>query len=86
MQKSSALPRGSFSARFYREVIRRCSISVLANHLVNNNSDTELLAWFLSSQIREIMANIGDSQIREFVNVVHRQGPASGLFHEVIII
>ena len=74
------------AASLNKEVIRRGSISVLANHLVNNNSDTELLAWFLSSQIREIVANIGDSQIREFVNVVHRQGPTSGLFLEVVII
>ena len=67
-----------------REIIRKCSISILANHLVNNTTDTELLAWFLSSQIREIVNNIGDSQIKEFVNVVHRQGPASGLFLEAV--
>ena len=73
------------AASLNREVIRQGSISVLANHLVNiNNSDTELLAWFLSSQIKEIVANIRDPGIKEFVSVVHRQAPASGLFLEAV--
>ena len=72
------------AASLNRELIRKCSISILANHLVNNTTDTEMLAWFLSSQIKEIVTNIDDSQIKEFVNIVHRQGSASGLFLEAV--
>ena len=67
-----------------QELVRRTAISILANRLVNNTSDGELLAWFLSSQIREIVTNIGDPNIREFVNSIHRQAAASGLFLESV--
>ena len=68
----------------HQELVRTAAISILANRLVNNTSDGELLAWFLSSQIKEIVANVGDSNIREFVNSIHRQPAASGLFLESV--
>ena len=37
------------------EIVRRSSLAVVANHLIENTHDGELLAWFLSSQIREIV-------------------------------
>ena len=67
-----------------QEILRMSAISVLSNRLVNNTSDGELLAWYLSSQIKEIVANISDPNIKEFVNVIHRQPAASGLFLESI--
>ena len=88
------LSRGPSNARSHKqlvpasdlnqELVRRTAISILANRLVNNTSDGELLAWFLSSQIREIVTNIGDPNIREFVNSIHRQEAASGLFLESV--
>ena len=57
----------------------------MANKLNNNSlNDGELLAWFLSSQIREIVLNIDDSNIQEFINIIHRQASASGLFLESV--
>ena len=68
-----------------QELVRRSAISILANRLVNNTStDGELLAWFLSSQIKEIVTNISDPNIKEFVNSIHRQAAASGLFLESV--
>jgi len=68
----------------YLEVSRKAALAVLANQLVENTNDGELLAWFLSSQIKEVILNVDEPQIKEFVTVVHRQSPSSGLFLEAI--
>jgi len=72
------------ASSLYLEVSRKAALAVLANHLVENTNDGELLAWFLSSQIKEIILNVEEPQIKEFITVVHRQSPASGLFLEAI--
>ena len=66
------------------EVSRRAAVAVLSNHLVENTGDGELLAWLLSSQIKEIIHNVSEPQVKEFITVVHRQSPASGVLLEAI--
>jgi huntingtin len=66
------------------EVSRRAALAVLANHLVENTGDGELLAWLLASQIKEIVSNVAEPQVREFITVVHRQAPASGVLLQAI--
>ena len=66
------------------EVARKAAVAVLSNHLVENTGDGELLAWLLSSQIKEIISNATEPQVREFITVVHRQAPASGVLLEAI--
>ena len=66
------------------EVARKAAMAVLANHLVENTGDGELLAWLLSSQIRELVACTEEPQVKEFITVVHRQAAASGLLLEAV--
>lgn len=66
------------------EIVRRSSLAVVSNQLIENTHDGELLAWFLSSQIREIVQYANEPQIHELLSVIHRQAPSSGLFLESI--
>ena len=66
------------------EVARKAAIAVMGNHLVENTGDGELLAWLLSTQIREIVMCADEPQVKEFITVVHRQSAASGVLLEAI--
>ena len=67
------------------EVCRQAALATLAQHLADSPGEGELLAWFLSTQVREIVVGQADCPtLREFVLVTHRQPAASGLLLEAV--
>ena len=66
------------------EIVRRSSLPLVSNYLIENNHDGELLAWFLSTQIREIVLYHDEPQINELLNVIHRQPASSRLLVQSI--
>ena len=80
----SATEQSEPAASLALEVARKAAIAVMGNHLVENTGDGELLAWLLSTQIREIVMCADEPQVKEFITVVHRQSAASGVLLEAI--
>jgi len=68
------------------EMVRRAGLAIMANHLVEHTSEGELLAWFLSSQTRELVRHSQEPQIQELISVLHRQAPSSGLLLETVAV
>jgi huntingtin len=56
----------------------------MANHLVEHTNEGELLAWFLSSQTRQLVQHAEEPQVQELISVLHRQAPSSGLLLESV--
>ena len=67
------------------EMVRRAGLAVMANHLVEHTNEGELLAWFLSSQTRELVQHAEEPQVQELISVLHRQAPSSGLLLESVV-
>ena len=44
------------------EIVRRACLAVVSNQLIENTQDGELLAWFLATQIREIVQCMAEPQ------------------------